>query len=312
MAGALKVPEFLRDKIDFGDKLLPGQPDRTRVCRRDDEEPQKIDELINESIRYRLDYWSKIGKQAMLAKCDFNPNMPDHWKRKFSDLIWDFRDCQGEDLKAISGGVRDLALHLGQNGAPIEPVKQRSCSKFSKEVFNMVIKAYIEANIVKLSTDSCISHGFVLKKPHIPPGLPRMKTLSDLQNPAIDDLSLGKIWRLIIDQRALNFGLQDFSTPNATIREIMNVFTTDKIFITADILNFFSQVTLSKASRWLTTFSAGYAEMTWALSRAPQGSNSSCPACSLILKLILFGLLREGFSFSYVDNLALSDYSFEG
>ena len=185
----------------------------------------------------------------MLAKCSFNPNMPEHWKRKFSDLTWQYRDVMGEDLNSIKGGVRDLALHLGQNGAPIEPAKQRSCSKFSKELFNMVIKAYIDANIVKLSTDSCISNGFVIKKPHIPPNMPRMKTLADLENPEIDAVVLGKVWRLIIDQRALNRGLQDFSSPNATIREIMNVFTTDKIFITMDLLNFFSQVTLSKASR---------------------------------------------------------------
>ena len=176
----------------------------------------------------------------------------------------------------------------------------------------MVIKAYIDANIVKLSTDSCISHGFVIKKPHIPPNMPRMKTLADLENPEIDAVVLGKVWRLIIDQKALNRGLQDFSSPNATVREIMNVFTTDRIFITMDLLNFFSQVTLSKASRWLTTFSAGYAEMAYCLVRAPQGGNSSCPGCSLILKLALYGLLREGFSFSYVDNIALSDFSFEG
>ena len=112
----------------------------------------------------------------MLAKCDFNPNMPEHWKRKFSELTWQYRDVMGEDLNSIIGEVRDLALHLGQNGAPIEPAKQRSCSKFSKELFNMVIKAYIDANIVKLSTDSCISNGFVIKKPHIPPNMPRMKS----------------------------------------------------------------------------------------------------------------------------------------
>ena len=38
-----------------------------------------------------------------------------------------------------------------------------------------------------------VPFGAAAQKPHIPPNMPRMKTLADLENPEIDAVVLGKV-----------------------------------------------------------------------------------------------------------------------
>ena len=47
------------------------------------------------------------------------------------------------------------------------------------------------------------------------------------------------------------------------------------------------------------------------MSRAPQGHASMSAAASLILKLILYGILKEGYNFTYIDNVVLSNYGWD-
>ena len=62
----------------------------------------------------------------------------------------------------------------------------------------------------------------------------------------------------------------------------------------------------------MTAFAAANAAIQYVLARTPQGHAASCAGASLVLKLILYGILKDGFNFTYVDNICLSDYSFEG
>ena len=108
--------------------------DRTRIVARDDETPERQAELIAESKEYRLNYWDKIGKEGMEKLIDFNPNMPEEWRKRFMDKTWEFRDVYGQDTQAISGGVSTFAVHIAKNERPIKPSKQRNSSKFSKKL----------------------------------------------------------------------------------------------------------------------------------------------------------------------------------
>ena len=247
----------------------------------------------------------------MVSMCNVSPTMPEEWKKKFLDLTWSYRDCFGEDMLSISGAVRHFALHLGRNSAPLKAAKQRNCSQYSKELFNLVIKCYIEANIVKLTSDSALSNAFVVAKGKLPPDTPPMKTLSDLKNPELNSKHLSSAWRLVIDLAQISRSTQDFSSPNITPKEVLSVFTKGKIFLTLDAKDFFSQICLSKDSRYLTAFAIAFAAMQYILARLPQGHAASSAGASLVLKLILYGILRDGYDFTYVDNLAISDYSYE-
>ena len=307
-----KLPDYLREHMAFDNNDVSSQTkDVTRIVERDDEEPEIIERMVRDSRNYRLDYWQEIGKKEMLNKIKINENMPDEWKEKFLEATWNYRDTMGEDIKSISGAVTKFGIHIGTNSTPIKAAKQRNISKYSKELFNLVIKTYLDANIVKITNHSPLSHGFLVGKPKLPPGTPSMKTLADLQNPELTDKVLCSAFRLVVDQSVISRSSQDFTCPNITPKDLLSVFTKDKIFVTLDANSFFSQCTLSRASRYLTAFSIGLACISYLMNRAPQGHSAMSAAASLILKLILYGILKEGYNFTYIDNVVLSHYEWD-
>ena len=285
--------------------------DRTRIVCRNDEEPDVIEKMIQESRQYRLDYWEKQGREEMLAKAKISSEMPAEWRKKFSDATWEYRQCYGEDLRSISGGIRHFCLHLARNGAPLEAAKQRNSSKFAKQIFSMVMRSYIGANIVKITSDSALSNAFLVAKPKPPGDTPSMKNLADLQNPEINDRHLTASFRLIIDLAKIGKAIHPFSSPNITSKEVMATFARGKKFITLDGNSYFSQIALSRGSRYLTAFATASAALQYVLARTPQGAAQSSAAASLILKLILHDLIVEGQSFTYIDNICLSDFDYQ-
>ena len=74
--------------MDFGNAVDPNDLDRTRIVPRDDEDdPNKIERLITKSRNYHLDFWEKLGKEAMIDQCHFSPSMPEDWKQKFASSV---------------------------------------------------------------------------------------------------------------------------------------------------------------------------------------------------------------------------------
>ena len=239
-----------------------------------------------------------------------SPSLPEEWKKRFLQVTWEYRDVYGQDLMACSGGIAKFAVHIARNGAPLKAAKQRSCSKYSKELFNMVIKCYIDANIVKYTSESALCNAFLVAKTRPPVGTPPMKTLEDLQNPDIQPHHISSSWRLILDMSASSRASHDFFTPIITPREVMQTFTKGKIFVTLDVLNFFYQCLLSKRCRYMTAFQSASNAASMMLTRTAQGHSVSAPCDSLILKLILNGVLKEHFNYVYIDNIMLSNYNY--
>ena len=284
--------------------------DNTRIVTRNDGTPEEIEKMIQESKEYRTQYWEQLGKDAMYDMIDFCPSMPEYWRKKFFELTWQKRQVFGQDMKAISGGIRNYAVHIGRTSAPLKAAKARVGSRYSKKLCSLVLRSFINSNIIKITNHSALSCGFVVPKPKPPPNTPSTKTLADLENPELTVAHLTSAYRFVIDLAGVSRSSQEFSSPNITPREILSTFTKGKIFLTLDCLSFFYQCLLSKESRYLTAFTTVMSALQYCLTRTPQGHAASSAAASLILKLVLIGLLVPELSFLYVDNVGIADYTY--
>ena len=309
----LKLPDFLKQHLAFDNNVVSSDiNNRTRLVARDDEPPEVIEKMINDSKKYRIEYWDKLGKQKMFEYIDFGPNMPPEWKNKFFEKTWEYRDCYGQDLKSVSGGCKFLALHVAYNGTPIKPAPRREGSLFSKKLFSLVMQSYVNANVIKITTDSALSNAFLVPKNKPDPRCPKMATLADLDNELLlDDTVITSAWRLIIDLAAVSRSCKDFSSPSLTPRELLSMFSKGKIFLCLDLNSFFSQIVLSSSSRYLTAFSGPSPLIHYIQTRAVQGAASSAAGCTHALKVANHGILREEHDIVYVDNVAVSDFSFD-
>lgn len=174
-----KLPSYLHDKIVLDDSVTQ-ENDRTRLVIRNDDTQECIDKMIQESRDFRMKFWQDKDRQYLADKCKFGSRMSSETKEQFVDVLFKHRGIIGESQDAISGGVKFLACHLGvRKDADLQPVRQRSASPYQQLLWKKVIQTYIDANIVKLTTETPHSQAFLVAKKALP-GIPPMKTLEDL------------------------------------------------------------------------------------------------------------------------------------
>ena len=261
--------------------------------------------MIETSYQYRLNYWSEKGQDELIGLCQFSSTLTPEERRGFEDVIWKNCDTFGVNQKAISGGIRHYAVHLAQNGTEIKPVAQRSASRYSQRLWHMAIKTYLDSNVVRHSTESSKCNAFLVeKKPQ--PGIPPMKTLADLENPAITDEDITASWRLILDLAQVSRACQDFNTSTVSPRDILSTFSKDRVCFTLDCLSFFSEICLNRNSQHLNAFCGGCPQSHYCMTRLPQGAGPSPSTASHILSLILKDLIIPGESFIYIDNICFT------
>ena len=303
----LKLPEYLRRQWNIVQEEDKRSVGISKITIRKDGSPEEIEQMIEESVKYRNDYWLDKGKEHLISLFTIGSEFSPEQRKRVEDIIWKYRTAFGVTTRAISGGIRHFGITIERNGAEMEVARPRGASRFSKMLFRKYIDLFLECNLARKTMGTAHSHAFLVEKPKVPSTVPRMKTVEDLQNPNLTEEDMTKRYRFVVDLSKVSKACQEYSFPCPTPREMLNMFKKGDFILTMDMAIWFPQVKVDKkTSEELFSFVGPERGEQYSLTSCAMGHKSSMALCSQILGLIFFDIMKKVHGINYADNVAMT------
>ena len=300
----LGLPEYIRRNWMISLEEDNGAEAATRLTPRKDGSPEEIREMVNKSIQYREKYWKDRGKDTLCDMITWGAEFDETELEELKNHVWDRRIAFGNDLLAISGGVKHIGAQIRTNGAEMPIIKNKGSNRFSKELFNRFMKVYLEANIARRCLNQPHAKAFLVKKPKSP-SLPRMETVEDIKQLNPDSTFLSARYRFVIDESQINKVCKPYNYPSPTPRQILSMFQEGSYILALDAVNFFNQIKCDKATSENVLTFCGPDFGCYASTAITQGHQASMSLCTQILNLIFYDILEGKKNAVWADNLII-------